>query len=353
MNHPFSPLFSPQDFAGVDFSTRGSCALPLRCWSGWTTAPARHPADPQRDRRLFPSKLHDQFTSPLNRIEVGISPHFAAEVPRRKSLAGGGRGGQGTEPLPPALLRAARRMEGRRRSGLRRCRIVDDGLLTPGDAGNFAGNWGCGEPVHAARYRHRERIGLAQCLPPPDGPMYSGLPCLQGRGDVEHRAAIPRRPIRSPSSRPSRRSQRGRLYLPAAAHPACRANLPTGAATKRTKPSPLSSRAKMPPEICGLTGGKKFDLCVATGKFDECLAGAVQQGNRARCDAEHFCRDDYMYEAFRFDTPNVKEGEGRRLLLADLFPVPDAHRQSHDAVEEPPARRLPTPSAVDDEGTSV
>ena len=37
----------------------------------------------------------------------------------------------------------------------------------------------------------------------------------------------------------------------------------------------------MPREICGLTGGKAFDLCVATGNFDQCLSGAVQRGNRA------------------------------------------------------------------------
>ena len=68
--------------------------------------------------------------------------------------------------------------------------------------------------------------------------------------------------------------------------------------------------AEFPPEICGLTGGKAFDVCVATGKFDECLAGAVQRGNRASCDAEHFCRDDYMCQAFPPDTPGVAKIKG-------------------------------------------
>ncbi len=54
----------------------------------------------------------------------------------------------------------------------------------------------------------------------------------------------------------------------------------------------------MPREICGLTGGKAFDLCVATGNFDQCLSGAVQRGNRAACSADHFCRDDYICQAF-------------------------------------------------------
>ena len=39
----------------------------------------------------------------------------------------------------------------------------------------------------------------------------------------------------------------------------------------------------MPREICGLTGGKAFDLCVATGNFDQCLSGrgAARQPRRA------------------------------------------------------------------------
>ena len=68
--------------------------------------------------------------------------------------------------------------------------------------------------------------------------------------------------------------------------------------------------AAFPPEICGLTGGKAFDVCVATGKFDECLAGAVQRGNRASCSADHFCRDDYICQAFPPDTPGASKLKG-------------------------------------------
>ena len=49
---------------------------------------------------------------------------------------------------------------------------------------------------------------------------------------------------------------------------------------------------------------------MATGKFDECLAGAVQRGNRASCEAEHFCRDDYICQAFPPDTPGVAKIKG-------------------------------------------
>ena len=66
----------------------------------------------------------------------------------------------------------------------------------------------------------------------------------------------------------------------------------------------------MPREICGLAGGKKFDLCVATNNFDQCLGGAVQSRQPAGCSADHFCREDYMCQAFPPDTPGVQKVKG-------------------------------------------
>ena len=66
----------------------------------------------------------------------------------------------------------------------------------------------------------------------------------------------------------------------------------------------------MPNEICGLVGGKKFDLCVATNNFDQCLGGAVNRGNRPACSADHFCREDYMCQSLPPDTPGVAKVKG-------------------------------------------
>lgn len=66
----------------------------------------------------------------------------------------------------------------------------------------------------------------------------------------------------------------------------------------------------MPSEICGLVGGKKFDICVATNNFDQCLGGAVNRGNRPACSADHFCREDYMCQSLPPDTPGAAKVKG-------------------------------------------
>ena len=48
--------------------------------------------------------------------------------------------------------------------------------------------------------------------------------------------------------------------------------------------------------------------------------------------ADSFCREDYMCQAFPPDTPGPRQGQGHRLLFADLLHLPDAHRQPHHAV---------------------
>ncbi len=82
-NHPFGALFSPEDFAGVDFSADARALAARRCWSGWTTAPARAATSPAARQASIVIGLDDDCTSPLNRVEVGISPHLHAELPRR------------------------------------------------------------------------------------------------------------------------------------------------------------------------------------------------------------------------------------------------------------------------------
>ena len=115
VNHPFSPLLSPQDFAGLDLSqnrlVRSPEALLERLDNG--TCQGCHQSGATAGFHFI--GLDDKFTSPLNRIEVGISPHFHAELPRRDAYVGGGRIRPRAEPVPAAVFCAARRLEGRRR----------------------------------------------------------------------------------------------------------------------------------------------------------------------------------------------------------------------------------------------
>ena len=83
VNHPFTPLLSPQDLAGLDLSNnrlvRSPEALLERLDNG--TCQGCHQSGATAGFHFI--GLDDKFTSPLNRIEVGISPHFHAELPRR------------------------------------------------------------------------------------------------------------------------------------------------------------------------------------------------------------------------------------------------------------------------------
>ncbi len=108
VNHPFSPLLSPQDFAGLDLSqnslVRSPEALLERLDNG--TCQGCHQSGATAGFHFI--GLDDKFTSPLNRIEVGISPHFHAELPRRDAYVGGGRIRPAAEPVPAAVFRTAR-----------------------------------------------------------------------------------------------------------------------------------------------------------------------------------------------------------------------------------------------------
>ncbi len=310
VNHPFSPLFAPSDFADLDFSNgrvvRSPEALLERLDNG--TCQGCHQSGATAGFHFL--GLDDKFTSPLNRIEVGISPHFHAELPRREAYLAAVT--EGKEPnrfrqlsfAPPAQWTDA---------GLA---YEDAGLAMPclaaGDADKFGGNWQCetGTVCTPLATVEKTRIALSQCLPPPDAPTYSGLPCLQG--EVSSSAELPFKdeyPLTQFAAFAPKANAVDYTCRPP------RIGVPGGLAYRRCDEKDRTFASfkpgqEIPPEICGLTGGKKFDECVSTGKFDECLAGAVQRGNRASCDAEHFCRDDYICQAFPPDTPNVKKVKG-------------------------------------------
>ena len=164
------------------------------------------------------------------------------------------------------------------------------------DAARFGDNWQCGAGTvcTALATTGKTRMALAQCLPPPDAAMYSGLPCLQG--EVASSAAQPFKdqyPLTQFAAFAEKASAADYTCRPP------RIGVPGGLAYRRCNDNDrrfasFKPGAPLPPEICGLTGGKAFDICVGTGKFDECLAGAVQRGNRASCSADHFCREDYI-----------------------------------------------------------
>lgn len=310
VNHPFTPLFSPQDFAGLDLSrgrlVRSPEALLARLDNG--TCQGCHQSGATAGFHFI--GLDDRFTSPLNRIEVGISPHFHAELPRREAYVAAVTAGREPDRFRPLSFAPPARWEGETVS------YEDADLampcLTPDDAARFGGNWQCGAgtvctPLAAV---DGARVTLAQCLPPPQAETMSGLPCLQG--EITSAAAQPfqdKYPLTQFAAFAPKASAVDYTCRPP------RIGVPGGLAYRRCDEkdrafASFKPGAPLPREICGLTGGKAFDICVGTGNFDQCLAGAVQRGNRASCSADHFCRDDYICQAFPPDTPNVGKVKG-------------------------------------------
>jgi hypothetical protein len=310
-NHSFASLFQPADFAGVDFSgadlVRSPEALIERLDNG--ACQGCHQAGSTAGFHFI--GLDDKSTSPLNRIEVGISPHLHAEIRRReayvRALAEDREPNQ-FRPLssaPPATW-----------GDDVEYRAAGDGMpcMMPDDAKNFGAGWQCGNGTvcTALATASGVRVKLAQCLlPKGSDAMFSGHPCLTG--EIASNAAQPfndRYRITgqfaafSPAiSRTAYNCRPPKIGVPAgAAYRACDDRDRAFSSFKVGKP--------MPREICGLVGGKKFDICVATNNFDQCLGGAVNRGNRPVCSADHFCREDYMCQSLPDDTPGKAKVKG-------------------------------------------
>ncbi|RWA77793.1 hypothetical protein [Mesorhizobium sp.] len=312
-NHPFTPLIDPEEFADLDYSkfslARTPEALVERLDNG--ACQGCHQAGSTAGFHFI--GLDDATTSPLNRIEVGISPHFHAEIPRREAWLQAtveGREPNRFRPLsfaPPAAWKETGEVAYAPAETAMPC-------LVPEDAARFGNSWQCGSgtictPIATAS---GVRTKLAQCLLPKDSPaMFSGHPCLTGT-------------IASNAAQPfdDRYKITGQFaaFAPAISRTAytCRPpkiGVPGGFAYRGCDAKDLAFSAfkagrPMPSEICGLVGGKKFDICVATNNFDQCLGGAVNRGNRSACSAEHFCREDYMCQSLPSDTPGAAKVKG-------------------------------------------
>ncbi|MER9638001.1 hypothetical protein [Mesorhizobium sp. M0228] len=312
-NHPFTPLFQPADFEGLDFSVlklvRTPEALVERLDNGGCQG--CHQAGSTAGFHFI--GLDDKTTSPLNRIEVGISPHLHADIPRRVAwlhATADGKEPNRFRPLsfaPPATWSDAGQIAYSPAEMAMPC-------LMPADAARFGATRQCGGGTVCTPLATVSgvRTKLAQCLLPKDSEnMFSGHPCLTGSI-----ASNPAQPFNdrytitgqfaafAPSiSRAGYTCRPPKIGVPAGiAYRGCDDRDRSFAAFKPGKP--------MPNEICGLVGGKKFDTCVATNNFDQCLGGAVNRGNRPACSADHFCREDYMCQSLPPDTPGIGKVKG-------------------------------------------
>lgn len=306
-NRPFAALFGESEIAAIGGgSLPAGRALVDRLDNG--SCQGCHQAGSTAGFHLI--GRDDDAVSPLNRILVGISPHMRAELKRRQAWTRAVA--EGAEPNRYRPVSSAPPADWD--EGGPAYEPAGAGMACEPGTGQGDGGWSCRAgtvctPIATASGSGRV---MGQCLEPPGGrTMYSGHPCLEGvlQDNARHpyndsltivrqfAAMAPATTHNSYTCRPPRIGVPGGL-----AYRGCNDRDRTFAAFGAGKP--------MPNEICGLAGGKAFDLCVATNDFDRCLGGAVVRGNRQACSAERPCREDYMCQQFPADTPGIAKISG-------------------------------------------
>lgn len=320
-NRPFQPLFDASAFANVPFDgmrlLKSPEALVARLENG--SCQGCHQTGSTAGFHVIGKD--DPDSSPLNRIEVGISPHVAAELPRRAAWLRAVE--EGREPdrfrqlssAPPGAWSGGQVAYAPAKAGM--------SCLLPDETAGFASGWDCEAGLACTALAHASGVGpkLGQCLLPADSPkMFSGHPCVTGEiATDEARPFNDRMTISAPFtakapaiSRETYTCRPPKIGVPAGiAYRACTDRDRAFADFRPGKPEPR--------EICGLAGGKAFDLCVATNDFDSCLGGAVVRGNRPTCSADNFCREDYMCQAFPADTPGIGKIKGKGFCSPTYF----------------------------------
>lgn len=308
-NRPFAGLLAEADLAAVDFTSlphfKDAKGLIARLDN--STCQGCHQAGAIAGFHFI--GRDDATASPLNRIAVGMSPHFAAERERRQmwlAAVSDGHKPNAYRPLsaaPPADWSSG---------------DPDFAKAAPGqacslDADGYAERWTCAAGLECrAIAKSAEGHEMGQCLLPLGSvKMYSGQACLSGTV-----ATKPGRPFNdrfkidgqfaafAPSiSRDTFTCRPPEIGVPGGlAYRACTQADRDFAAFKPAKPAP--------DEICGLVGGKAFDKCAASNAFDECLSAATVRGNRQTCSASMPCREDYMCQDFPPDTPKLARVKG-------------------------------------------
>lgn len=310
-NRPYAGLLAETDFAAADFSVlphfRDAKGLIARLDNA--TCQGCHQAGATAGFHFI--GRDDASASPLNRIAVGFSPHFSAELPRRQmwlDAVAGGHQPNAYRPLsaaPPADWSAGDPDFAPAGPG-QPCSLAGDG--------DYAERWACAEGLQCRSIAAVSDAPLAmgQCLlPTGSAKMYSGQACLAGtistwtgqpfndryRVDSQFAAFAPAISRDAYNCRPPVIGVPGGLT-----YRACKEADRDFAGFKQGQPPP--------DEICGLVGGKAFDKCAASNAFDECLGAATVRGNRQTCSETMPCREDYMCQALPPDTPKLARVKG-------------------------------------------
>ncbi|QCK87733.1 hypothetical protein E8L99_19225 [Phreatobacter aquaticus] len=253
----------------------------------------------------------DPTISPLNRVLVGVSPHFAAERPRRAAYAEAilaGREPNRFRPLPmapPADWSAAPAY---------RQATLGQTCMPDATRRQFGAGWTCGPGASCVSLSSNDAVGLefGQCLTTEKRAEYSGQACLAGRIQTVS-AAQPWRDRFTVTAQLNSRATAINFRDHTCRPPV--GGAPAGLAYRKCTDedrrfSGFRPGQPAPNEICGFAGGRAFDICVASNDFASCLGDSIVRGMRATCSAERMCREDFMCQALPADLPDVGKVAG-------------------------------------------
>ncbi|WP_246088535.1 hypothetical protein [Phreatobacter stygius] len=313
-NKPFTELFGPAGdaFSAMSFDGLGLVRTPQALMERLDTASCQGCHQSNATAGFHVIGEDDPAISPLNRVLIGVSPHFHAEQPRRRAYAEAmiaGREPNRFRPLPaaPPAAWTADQPPAYRAASL--------GLAClPAEARrHFGAAWTCAAGSACTSLASNSAVGieLGQCLTTERAAEFSGQACLAGR--ITTASAQPWRDRFAVTGQLNSRA----TAINFTAH-TCRppvGGAPAGLAYRKCHDQDRHFQgfrpgAEPPNEICGFAGGKAFDICVASNDFAACLGNSIVRGMRATCGGERFCREDFMCQALPSDLPEIGKVAG-------------------------------------------
>jgi len=300
-NHPFTQILGDRDLAGLPYDTfalvRSPKGLIERLDS--STCMGCHQANATAGFHFL--GFDGPAASSFNRVKMAVSPHYHAEIFRRRAYLDAVVAGSvpnGFRPLPaapPATWRG-------RDAPAHAAAALAMPCIPDGAKSNFSGTWSCvASACQVIATNKALGIEMGQCLPREEARVFSGLPCLAG--EISSAAKPYRDTYRITAQLHSFRKTPD--YQGYNCRPP-KIGVPAGLSYRKCTEADKSFAAfrsgrGIPNEICGLAGGKAFDTCVATNNFAACYGASVVRGNRPTCGRDHFCREDFMCQALPDD----------------------------------------------------
>ncbi|MFK8252576.1 hypothetical protein [Ancylobacter terrae] len=332
-NHPFAALLDEADLRGLDLSGLGYVRSPAGLVERLDNASCMgcHQAGGTAGFHFF--GLDDAATSDYNRVLQGISPHYAAEQPRRAAYVAALAAGRVPNRFRPLSIAPPARWDGAAAEGRAAdctdCPHCTDrppdctdrpprfepapgqmACLEEGGKAAFAAGWTCGAGAVCRVIGANKDLPMAvgQCMPASERGVFAGLACLAclaGAVETGPRAYQDRwKKISQINSFAQKATVSAYTCRPP------RIGVPGGLAYRKCGAGDkafagIAKGGPMPAEICGLAGGKDFDDCAATNDFGRCYEASVVRGMRPACGAKSFCREDYMCQALPAGLPGA------------------------------------------------